>query len=39
MGRGNLSEGEIQILMQNPYVQKAKGNCIIFTDEFKLHAV
>lgn len=37
MGRGNLSEEEIQILLQNPYVQKAKGNCIIFTDEFKLH--
>ena len=35
MGRGNLSEEERLILKQNPHVREV--NCIMYTDEFKLH--
>lgn len=37
MGRGNLSEEERLILKQNPHVREVKVNCIMYTDEFKLH--
>ena len=37
MGRGNLSEEEMQILKQSPYVREVRVNCVIYTDEFKLH--
>lgn len=37
MGRGNLSEKEIQILLKNPNVREVKGSHVIYTQEFKRH--
>ena len=37
MGRGNLSEREIQILLKNPNVREVKGSHVIYTQEFKRH--
>lgn len=35
MGRGNLTEHEIQLLIKNPFVLNVDQNRIIYSDEFK----
>ena len=37
MGRGSLSESEVQIILKNPYVREVKGSHVIYTQEFKRH--
>lgn len=39
MGRGRLTENEIQLLYENPYVSTVQGNRIVFTDEFKKYFI
>lgn len=39
MGRGNLTQEEIKILLKNPFVQMIDNNRIIYTNEFKQHFI